>query len=161
MSQYTQRAEIEAIIPPKFLVAILTDTGATGETPGLFDQIVTNAGNEVDSLLCAQYTVPFSLPPPAPVSAASRQFVLWALAERRAPGDKNPYAKNREFWQTKLKDVGEARVALDQNNRRFVGAAVWTCGVQARHWLNIADWQDSTSLTMNPYLWEMITEGRV
>ena len=157
---YTQRAEIEAVWSPQFLVAALTDKGQIGETAGLFTQITLNSASDVDGCLSGQYTVPFTGNIPAAVIVASRAFVLWYIAERRSPGDDNPFKKERNDWLERLQAIGEGSKPLDLNHPRFVGMVrLPPRHVQPKHWLNIADWGDSTSFG-NRADYTMINEDR-
>ena len=143
---YTTRAEIEAIWSPQWLTAALTDKGGVAETDGLFVQITANAASDVDGCLCGQYAVPFAAPVPAAVVVASRAFTLWYIAERRSPGDDNPFKKARNDWLERLQAIGDGSKPLDLNHPRFVGLARLPCSrVQAPHFFNIGDWRDATS----------------
>ena len=74
---YTTRAEIEAEVPPPLAGQDAFDPADGIETSGLFDQICTNAAADIDGILAASYTVPFTSNVPAAVTAASRAFVLY------------------------------------------------------------------------------------
>lgn len=109
---YTTRAEIEAEVPPPWLVKTLSDSADGIETSGLFDQICTNAAADIDGILAASYTVPFTSNVPAAVTAASRAFVLYKVWFRRVGDEGNPAKAKRDEWEQILKDIASGKRPL-------------------------------------------------
>lgn len=105
MSAYVTRAEVEAELPPKWLLECLDDNNDKAEDTGLFNAIVARASADVDGILGQRFTTPFAVAPPLAARAA-RIFVLATLYRRRqVPEDRNPYAKAERDMIDKLNRI--------------------------------------------------------
>lgn len=119
MSAYTDQSEIEAQLPPDFLVQALDDDNDGSADSGLLDQVIENASEEVDSLLGQRYTTPFVSPFPPVVSTASRFFVLEMLYLRRGfHGEANPWTARADKIRERLSRIGKGEEPLSPDHDR-------------------------------------------
>lgn len=108
---YTTRAEITpAEIPLREVVRALDDNKDGDEDEGLFDQICSNAADDIDGILGQRYTVPFTAPIPPIVLRASRLIILDKLyARRQVP---NPRLKDLDDVLLKLSKIAAGEESL-------------------------------------------------
>jgi phage gp36-like protein len=73
---YTTQAAIEAKVPAPVLTDALDDDGDGERDAGLLDQIIANASEAVDALICNRVSCPVEAPP-----ASVRSAALWFAVE--------------------------------------------------------------------------------
>lgn len=116
MSAYVARAQIEALVPPAFLLEALDDDNDGNEDAGVFDAIVEGAQQEVDFFLGAVMAVPFTGTIPAGASHAAKIFVLEALYARRGysadTDPRNPWASQAKGMRAKLQRISAGEEPL-------------------------------------------------
>jgi hypothetical protein len=83
MTSYTTQAAIQAKIPAPFLNDALDDDGDGNPDSGLLDQIIANAGDAVDAMICNRVTLPLTDDPPASVRIAALWFAIEEIYGRR------------------------------------------------------------------------------
>ena len=116
---YVTKAEIEAVIPPQFLTEGLDDDSSGSADSGLFDLLVEQAENDVNSVLGQRYSAPFSSPVPPIAKRAARLFVCEAIYHRRGlHGDQNPWEKQAEKIRTKLDRIARGDEPLEPDIQR-------------------------------------------
>ena len=107
---------------------MLTDNRELGETNGLFDQLNSNAADDIDGILAAVYSVPFSVPVPAVVKSSSRAILLYKIFDRRSQkGSRNPYYSQDRDARQNLTDFAESKRALGSGNVPFSGSVLVPC----------------------------------
>jgi phage gp36-like protein len=100
---YVLQSEIEADIPPAFLLEALDDDNDGAEDPGLWDKVAASVATEIDGTLGQRFTTPFTDPIPALVKQAAKIFALEKLYARRGtPEAQNPWAKQAAAIREKL-----------------------------------------------------------
>lgn len=118
---YTTRQQIEAKLPPRFLLEALDDDGDGEEDENLFDTLNEMASARVDGYLGQRYSVPFTAPVPGVVTEAALAFLMETLYERRGMiGQANPYAQEAQAMRSRLEKIGTGaqplRPDLKQSN---------------------------------------------
>lgn len=120
---YATQAEIEALIPPQFLREALDDDGDGQADDGLLAQVIANAGQAVDALICGRYELPFAVAPKN-VLRAGLVFACESIYQRRqVPAEQNPWTKEAETWRKALREVGEGKGDLDAATSELAAAA--------------------------------------
>ncbi|HTJ78535.1 MAG TPA: phage protein Gp36 family protein [Rariglobus sp.] len=115
MPAYITRSQLNALVPPQFVLQALDDNSDGVEDAGLFDQILANAQLEIDGALGKRYTTPFQNPIPAIIANATLIFVGEALYTRRGYGDEakpNPFATRAKDIRADLAEVAAGKVPL-------------------------------------------------
>ena len=111
---YITQAQIEAIVPPPVLTDALDDDQDGQRDPGMLDQIIANASNACDALICSRYAVPFATPPASLSRAALCLAVAMIYGRREVPDEKlPPEAKEAKQWRDYLRQAGMGEVQLD------------------------------------------------
>lgn len=119
MSDYIERAQIEAIVPPAFLLEALDDDNDGEEDSGVYDALVSGAQDEVDGYFAPVVTVPFETVPPL-AKVATKLFILESLYARRGYSKdtepKNPWYSQAAGMRARLQRVssGDERVSPTQ-----------------------------------------------
>lgn len=83
MAAYTTNAAIEAKVPAPVLNDALDDDGDGNRDAGLLDQIIANASDAVDAMICNRVTLPLADPAPASVRNAALWFTVEEIYGRR------------------------------------------------------------------------------
>lgn len=110
---YILKAEIEADIPPQFLLEALDDDNDGNEDAGLWDKIEASAAEAVDGVLGQRYAVPFTAPLPAVVKNAARVFILEKLYARRGTKtEDNPWTSQANKLRAKLDLIADGEEPL-------------------------------------------------
>lgn len=111
MPAYITMADLNAVIPPQFLLEALDDDSDGAADPGLFDTIVAAGMREVDAILGKRYATPFENPLPGIVQHATLVFVAEALFTRRGKKDKdNPWAEKAAGIRKQLEEIAAGKV---------------------------------------------------
>lgn len=126
---YTTRAQIEANLPPQFLLQALDDNGDGTEDTGLLDTILEGADGEVEAILGQRFAVPFTAPIPPVVPRAALVFTLETLYRRRGYGTEerpNPFAAEARKLREKLDRIarGEEPLAPEASRTRPAISAI-------------------------------------
>lgn len=128
MSAYVERAQIEALVPPAFLLEALDDDNDGTEDDGVFDAIVTGAQDEVDSYLGAVTPVPFAGTVPSLAKVAAKLFVLEALFARRGyskdTDPRNPWASQATGMRAKLGRISAGEEAMSPTQTQVAPGVV-------------------------------------
>jgi phage gp36-like protein len=110
---YVFQSEIEADIPPAFLVEALDDDNDGEADGGLWDKVAESVATEIDGTLGQRFTTPFSDPIPALVKQAAKVFSLEKLYARRGtPEAQNPWAKQAATFREKLTKIANGEEPL-------------------------------------------------
>lgn len=113
MADYVSQSDIEGLIPAEFLTEAMDDDGDGSEDTDIWTKCLTATQREIDGRLGGRYTVPFSTPIPAVVSAAAQTIVLYFIYKRRGVADDaNPWAKQATDWFAKLDRIGKGEDPL-------------------------------------------------
>lgn len=103
---YITSSQIYAEIPQPKVNDALDDDGDGRPDAGILDQIIADAGNEVDGYLQARYPVPFN-PAPAIVVQATLIFACEKIYGRReVVNQKNPYTERAAIFRGKVGQPG-------------------------------------------------------
>ena len=107
---YFELEDLEADIPPDFLVQALDDN-ADGEIDA-FTKVQTRACQMVDSLLESRFNVPFN-PVPSKIKQAAVLFACWlCYARRSVPEKDNPFANSKSAIERKLEKIEAGDLGL-------------------------------------------------
>jgi phage gp36-like protein len=110
---YLTQAEIEADIPPQFLLEALDDDNDGVADSGLWDKIEVSAAEAIDGVLGQRFTVPFAAPLPAIVKTAARVFILEKLYARRGTkSEDNPWVSQANKLRAKLDLIADGEEPL-------------------------------------------------
>lgn len=116
---YVLQSEIEADIPPTFLVEALDDDNDGQADAGLWDKVAESVATEIDGTLGQRFAVPFSSPIPAIVKQAAKVFSLEKLYARRGtPEAQNPWAKQAAAFREKLTRIAKGEEPLTPEIQR-------------------------------------------
>jgi phage gp36-like protein len=109
---YSTRADLEAIIPPQFIVQALDDNGDGTEDDGLFAIIAASADAQIDGYLSGRYATPFSPVPPL-VRECAKVFIAESLYQRRGyNSEANPYTARANQLRKQLESIGNGNGSL-------------------------------------------------
>lgn len=114
---YVTQSEIEAELPPAFLVEALDDDGDGSEDAGLWDKVEASVAETIDGILGQRFAVPFSAPVPAVVKMAARVLVLELLYFRRSITP-NPWEKRAQDIRAKLGRIADGDEPLTPGAER-------------------------------------------
>lgn len=115
---YVVQAEIEAHLPPQFLVEALDDDGDGTADPDAWDKVAAAVATEIDGTLGQRFAVPFS-PVPAVVSRAAQVFSLEMLYQRRGvPAEGNPWTTPATRLRDKLDAIAKGEEPLTPDIHR-------------------------------------------
>ncbi len=110
---YALRADLEAIIPPHFIVQALDDDADGQEDAGLFEKVADAADRAVNAYLSGRYTTPFGAPYPDLVSEAAKVFIAESLYARRGyESERNPYTARANALRKQLEAIGNGNGSL-------------------------------------------------
>jgi phage gp36-like protein len=110
---YASRSDLEAIIPPHFIVQALDDDADGVEDDGLFQKVSDAADRAVNAYLSGRYTTPFGAPFPDLVAEAAKIFVAESLYARRGyESDRNPYTARANGLRKQLESIGNGNGSL-------------------------------------------------
>ncbi len=113
MPDYVLLANLEADLPPQFLIEALDDDSDGVIEATTWNKVAAAVAAEIDGLLGQRYTVPFQNPLPAIIPHAARILALHKLYQRRGVEDKaNPFAKSAEDIRAKLSAIGSGKESL-------------------------------------------------
>ena len=111
---YTSQSQIETLIPPADLTAILDDDRDGQPDSGLLDNIIAGASQAVDAYLAASYPMPLPNPAPAAAAEAALLFACEMCYARRLNQDqKNPFTSRANYWRERLAQIGRGEIPLD------------------------------------------------
>ena len=103
---YTTVTAIQAKIPSPVLDDALDDDGDGNRDPGLLDQIIQNAADAVDALICNRVALPLAMVP-ASVRNASLWFAVEEIYARRGkdlPKDMATAITTARKWLEAVRD---------------------------------------------------------
>ncbi|HEY8898873.1 MAG TPA: phage protein Gp36 family protein [Chthoniobacterales bacterium] len=104
---YLTLDNLRGAIPAAHLLEALDDDNDGAEDAGIFDLVAAQAGEQIDGLLSARFTVPFAAPLPSLVSLAARTFACELIYKRRGvEDDKNPWAAQANALRKQLQAIG-------------------------------------------------------
>jgi len=112
---YITASDIEARFTDAFLDQALDDDTDGVRDTGLLESVLTAASDDVDGILGAAYTVPFSSPYPAAAKGAALAFACELLYARRmgkSSKDVNPWTARADDWRRRLEDIVLGKVPL-------------------------------------------------
>jgi phage gp36-like protein len=93
---YVQLSDISGSIPADFLTQALDDNGDGQADPGVFDQVATDVGTDIDAYVGLRYQLPLGTPYPPVISSAAKVLACERLYKRRGTtDDKNPWSPPR------------------------------------------------------------------
>ncbi len=115
---YLMLSDLSGMIPGQFLIEALDDDGDGAADSAVVDQVLADAGAEVDGKVGGRYKTPFTMPYPAKVVLAAKFFAIRALYTRRGKADANPYKKQADDMDTELAAIAKGDAPLDPNISR-------------------------------------------
>jgi phage gp36-like protein len=136
LSAYVTYEQVFGKISQPDVAAALDDNdGADGFQPGTLnttrlDQIISDAGTEVEMFLSATYSTPFSQPYPQIAVLATLYFVCSSIYRRRnSPPAAEPYVGVAESYRETLKTYRNEPQSVSVNTPRAFapGAAILEC----------------------------------
>ncbi len=114
---YIEQNDIAAVIPPIILTQALDDDG-NGEADA-WSVVAGAAQREVDAILGARFTVPFTDPIPAMVREAAFTFACEAIYLRRGiHGKENPFTERARSLREALAKVAAGTMPLSPTSSR-------------------------------------------
>jgi phage gp36-like protein len=113
MPDYVLIGDLDADLPPQFLVQALDDDNDGIADAGIWTKVLKSVSEEIDGILGQKFAVPFGNPLPAIAVHAARQLAIAKLYQRRGIEDKaNPYAKAAADIREKLKAIAQGKEPL-------------------------------------------------
>lgn len=112
MSAYTTQAAIQAKVPPLILVDALDDDGDGDADAGLLDQIIANASNDVDAMICNRVALPLATVP-ASVSGAALWLAIADIYGRRQKEMPEDFKRRLRQVNDFLEKVRDGKEILD------------------------------------------------
>jgi hypothetical protein len=114
---YVDRSQVEAKLPPQFLLQALDDDGDGLEDEGVWDAIAAEADEAVEGFLEGRYAIPFAEGSvPRIVSNAAKLFALETLYMRRGyskdTDPPNPWAAAATAMRARLARIGAGEEPL-------------------------------------------------
>lgn len=110
---YATRSDLDAIIPPQFIIQALDDNADGAEDDGLFAKISDAADRAVNAYLSGRYRTPFAAPVPDLVAEAAKIFIAESLYARRGfESDRNPYTSRANGLRKQLENIGNGNGSL-------------------------------------------------
>lgn len=102
---YLDRAALEAVVPPTFVVQALDDNEDGVEDSGLWDRVVAGIDRQINSRLAPAYAVPLAAPYPDVVTEAAVVLGAEALYLRRGLAE-NPWTEQANAMRERLGALG-------------------------------------------------------
>ena len=113
---YTSQAEIEAVLPPKFLTDALDDDASGAADTGLLTAFLGVIDNEIDGMITPTVELPLATTP-ARIKTAALVLACEGLYRRRGiHDDANPWSKRAETVREDLVKVGRGELAIDADS---------------------------------------------
>lgn len=110
---YTTRAEIDALLPADLVVRACDADGDGIEDTGLFDAVVSVAGDEVEALVAPALDASTLAAAPAVLRDAARKIVCDLLYRRLAtPRAENPWAEAADRARELLGRIGAGEIVV-------------------------------------------------
>lgn len=115
---YITQSDIEALIPPAFIVQALDDDGDGSADSGAWNKVYAAVVRQIHGPLAQRYTVPFTGTLPGAVEDAAQVFACEALYMRRGyHGDENPWTARADAMREKLDKIGAGEIPLSPDHQ--------------------------------------------
>lgn len=105
--------ECERMVGPEQFRQMLDDNLDGVEDAGLFDSLASDASQQVDAYLSAQYAVPFASPPVFVRQCAKIFLAEMLYARRGISRDANPWTKQADTLRSRLERIARGEDVLD------------------------------------------------
>ena len=104
---YISQSDLEAHIPPQFIVEALDDDRDGVADSGLWEKLAAAVDRAINSRLAPRFSVPFAAPVPDLVAEAALVFAGEMVFRRRGVADEaNPWAEQAGAMRTRLERIG-------------------------------------------------------
>lgn len=119
---YTSQAEIEAAIPPAFLLEATDDDASGAADTDLLAAIISMVENEINGLLQPAISTPITGTVPAKVKHAALVLSCEALYRRRGIANEgNPWSEQAKDVREEFKKIGEGNGAIESGEGSVAG----------------------------------------
>ncbi|MCO6401349.1 MAG: DUF1320 family protein [Verrucomicrobia bacterium] len=114
---YTTQSEIEALLPPKFLLQGIDDDNNETADSGLLTTLLGVVDLEIDGLISPSVALPLTSPYPAQIRVSALVLSLDSVYRRRGMADEvNPWAERAKDVRAALAKIGRGELALDSDS---------------------------------------------
>lgn len=111
---YSTQAEVEAVIPARFLAEALDDDANGTADTGLLTAIFGVVDTEIDGIISPAVTVPITGTVPQTIRSAALILTCEAVYLRRGvTGDANPWTERARDVRDLLGRIGRGEVSID------------------------------------------------
>ena len=111
---YSTQAEVEAVIPARFLTDALDDDESGTADTGLLTAIFGVVDTEIDGMISPSVTVPITGTVPQTIRTAATVLTCETIYLRRGiTGDANPWTERAKDTRDLLERIGRGEVSID------------------------------------------------
>lgn len=104
---YILQSDLDGKIPALLLLQALDDNGDGLADADVWDKLVVDVENAINSRLEGNYAIPLAEPIPAIISEAAKVLAAEAIYLRRGlAGDQNPWVKQADAMRKRLEEIG-------------------------------------------------------